>query len=240
MFSELPEHFKFDESDPIFLRWLNALGKEVQPQHVEIRIVDKKILCRCSKRPALLAVGRTRSLLQGHFDLNIFVGENELSPRLYSTMGGSHLNPHGTNSMLTIQQMRSQWAIANESTLSMIEGIRLIYSTNRDRGYEHLAILPDKFGEKRLNKSSVEATLGKPLLDLEPSVALPRQRAIETVIETGEVTEYYYEHFWNKVQLPFRFQVKAQKLNDSEVLIVVPDHPEFQVGQHWFWQNYQG
>jgi hypothetical protein len=94
--------------------------------------------------------------------------------------------------------------------------------------------------KKRLNKSSVEATLGKPLLDLEPSVALPRQRAIETVIETGEGHRVLLRTLLEQSAVAVPLSGQAQKLNDSEVLIVVSDHPEFQVGQHWFWQNYQG
>lgn len=233
-----PHSVKF--VDKKVLDWLNGDGSPktgIHPQDLELlEIFNNRISAHCRNLDAASILWRSQHLVLG-FDvshqkyLTIYVGRQLLDTTLPEPL--SEVANFSDKTMINTQSMLSTWAKQNPYLFQAQSGTSFVYSTNQEKGFQCLAVKPE-FSPERLNKQDI---LGKPLRHYDDEIAIPRERLIQQVIETGEVQKSSYEHIWNG--LIWRFQITGVLLTPDEVLVNVEDNPQDPRAfwQKGYWQN---
>ena len=125
----------------------------------------------------------------------------------------------------------SPWAREHPLVFNALEGCAIIYSTDRDQGYRCLAAKYE-FDEEQFNRP-LPQLIGQPLNVWAEAIALPRQRAIEQFLETGEEQRISYENYYQGAK--WLLHNRIFKLSDDEIVVTVTEGASWQRG---YWENY--
>lgn len=209
---------KFDVStqDYQILRWLH---KAQDFENLSVNWRKDSISVQCHDRYQALYLSDAVDMLTSTEMkwVKIYVGRQCITSVSLDRLRGSTTYPSKSMLTATIETMPSIWAKQNLRVFEAIPGTVSLLSA--EPGHRYLAVKPE-ISEGRLNKP-IATLINQPIQTLDEELWVPRQRAIEEVIQTGENVTYYYEHLWR--DLVWRFQCTVAKASDSEVMTIVED-----------------
>jgi hypothetical protein len=211
------------EEDDRLLAWLAQAGDS---NGIDVKPSSGQILARCPNAYIASALWRSRQLLLSDQPkrLTLWVGK-----RLYGDTLLDKKTFYASTTDVTMQQtttMTSRWALRYPQVFQTMTGIIFVHGT--DPEHRFLAINPG-ITERRLNKP-ISDTIGQPLRTVDEAIALPKERAIQQAIATGEAAEYTYEYIDHA---RWQFKGTAILLPDvDEVLVIVEDAANWQA-DYW-------
>ena len=212
------------EEDYRVWNWLSIIR---EPDKLRINVDERSrcITAWCKDFYAARELWRSRHLLDSdnpslHF-LLVYVKD-----RLYAS-GSIQCKPQNLPKDMNL----SVWAKQNKALIHALPGSVFLHST--ESGFKFLAVKPD-ISENRLNRPILNL-IGQPLRTTDERIALPKERAIQAVIATGETQTYGYDYHWK--DLLWQFEVSVIPLPDTaEVLVMVQDSNQ-SVWQRGYWLN---
>lgn len=170
-------------------RWLRLL-EEYELSAVEIdrcgvlhAYCSSKYQASQARRNWSLLCCKKISVLRVYLGGNAYGSPKPLPPKICADSATNRTSPIMTNiTKPDISFQQSRWVRENENIWKALPVITIVYDlTSRDQGYRVLASKANPIA--RLNAASLP---GGRITDLPDSIALPRMRAIESLIETGE------------------------------------------------------
>jgi hypothetical protein len=203
--------------------WLSIVR---EPNKIRIAI-DQSSGCLtawCNDFYTARELWRSRYLLGGEdFPTSLQVYVNR---RLYAS-GSVRRKPSNTLRDMNL----STWVKQNSKLFNAIPGLVFLHSA--DTEFRFLAVKPD-ITERQFNRPIVDL-IGQPLRVTDNRIAMPKERAIEEAIATGENQFYSYDYHWKG--LFWQFEVSVIPLPDmGEVMVMVRDSEQAS-WQRGYWLN---
>jgi len=220
--------FELTEQDRLILQWLGR-AQEIEKTRVNWGATGLEVYCGDTLQAERLS-DALDLLLQTRLKwVRIYVGKQCLST---VSLDRVRVQSIPISMLTTLETMPSVWAKQNLNVLKAIPGTVALLSA--EPGYRYLALKPE-ISEGRLNKP-IDHLIGQPLRTIDEELWLPRERAIETVLATGENEIYYYSHFWEN--LTWHFKCTVAKASDNEIMTIVEDSDDDRaLWQKSWWRN---